>query len=166
MVGTIEKLKKEWLKVDPIHPFKFQFYSEQLRSTNKAFLDVVSIVSFTAFISISVACLGLLGITTYHAERRKKEVGIRKALGAEVFDISILLSKNFLKMLALAVCIGGPIAYFGNNAWLQNFPNRVSFGIGTILTGTICLLLLGLFTIGWQVWIAANSNPVKVLRTE
>jgi putative ABC transport system permease protein len=166
MYGTIEKLKKEWLKLDPIHPFKYQFYSEQLRSTNKAFQDVVSIISFTAFISISIACLGLLGITTYHAEKRKKEVGIRKVLGAEVLDISLLLSKSFLMLLTVAVCIGGPIAYFGNNAWLQNFPNRVAFGIGTVLMGTIFLLFLGLVTIGWQVWIAASNNPAKVLRSE
>ena len=152
--------------MDPTHPFKYEFLDQQLQSTHQGILDVVSILGFIAFLAIVIACLGLLGMATYTAERKTKEVGIRKILGAEDFSIALLLSKGFLRMLFVSVLIGAPFSYFINNLWLQEFPNRVEFGFGTVFIGTVVLLLLGLITIGSQTIRASKSNPAEVLKIE
>lgn len=163
-MNTIAKLEDKWKEFDPAHPFKYEFYDEQLAATNKVLVDAVSILGFLAFLSISIACLGLLGMTTYSVERRIKEVGIRKAFGAEDLNIALLLSRQFFKLLFTAIVIGAPLCYLINKSWLQNFPNRVDFGIGTILSGSIILLSLGMFTVGTQTIRVLNRNAVEALR--
>ncbi len=164
--STITKLEEAWKRIDPIHPFKYQFFDDELAETHQGIFDVVSIISFIAFLAISIACLGLLGMATYSAERKTKEVGIRKVLGAEEFSIAMLLSREFLKMLAISVCIGAPLSYLLNNLWLQKFPNRVDFGWGTLLLGVAILVVLGLLTIGSQTIRASRRNPVESLKME
>lgn len=133
---------------------------------NQALGDLLSILGFIAFLAVTIACLGLLGMAMYNTERRRKEIGIRKVLGAAEATIVLLLSKDFLKILLISIFIAAPLSYFANNAWLQNFPNRVEFGFGTVFLGSVILLLLGLFTIGSQTLKAAGSNPVDSLRME
>jgi putative ABC transport system permease protein len=82
MTETLAVLEDKWKTIDPLHPFKYQFYEEQRKSMNKGFVDIISILGIIAFLAVTIACLGLLGMTTYMAERRKKKVGIRKVLGA------------------------------------------------------------------------------------
>lgn len=164
--AAIKSLELKWKSIDPIHPFKYQFYENELASTHAGIFDVVSIVGSLAFIAITIACLGMLGMATYTTERKKKEVGIRKVLGAEVSAIVLLLSKDFLKVLVIAICIGAPLSWYMNNLWLQNFSNRAEFGFGTIITGTMLLLILGLLTIGSQTIRVSRSNPVDSLKTE
>jgi putative ABC transport system permease protein len=163
---TVTKLEQKWKEVDPIHPFKYEFFEDQLAETHQGIFDVVSIIGFIAFLAISIACLGLLGMATYTAERKTKEVGIRKVLGAEEFSIAVLLSREFLKMLTISVCIGAPLSYLINNFWLQKFPNRVDFGWGTLLLGTVVLVVLGLVTIASQTIRASRRNPVDALKME
>jgi putative ABC transport system permease protein len=129
-------------------------------------VDVVYIIGFIAFLAVTIACLGMLGMATYTAERKMKEVAIRKVLGAEDFRIALLLSKGFLGILFLSVLIGAPLSYLLNNLWLQNFPNRVDFGLGTVVLGAIILLTLGVITISSQTIRASRSKPVKSLRSE
>lgn len=163
---TIKSLERQWKRIDPVHPFKYQFYENELASTHAGIFDVVSIVGSLAFIAITIACLGMLGMATYTAERKKKEVGIRKVLGAEVSAIVLLLSKDFLKVLVIAICIGAPLSWYMNNLWLQNFANRAEFGFGTIILGTMLLLILGLLTIGSQTIRVSRSSPVDTLKME
>ncbi|HZE85844.1 MAG TPA: ABC transporter permease, partial [Puia sp.] len=145
---TMTKLEAQWKKIDPIHPFRYQFFNEQLATASQALFDIVSILGFIAFLAASIACLGLLGMATYTTERRKKEVGIRKVLGAKASGIIFLLSREFLKILLIAVSIAVPLSYIVNNLWLRKFPNRVEFGAGAILEGVLILLLPGLLVIG------------------
>ncbi|SDK02171.1 putative ABC transport system permease protein [Catalinimonas alkaloidigena] len=166
LTGTLAELETAWKKVDPLHPFQYEFYDQQLADTHQAVLDVVRIVGFLAFLAITIACLGLLGMALYTTERRTKEIGIRKVLGAESFRLALLLSKGFLAILALSVLIGAPLSYFLNNLWLQSFPNRVEFGPGTVFLGSLVLLVLGLLTIGSQTLRAARQNPVNTLKSE
>lgn len=105
-------------------------------------------------------------MATYTAERKRKEVGIRKVLGAPVLRIAFLLSRDLMIVLTIAVCIGAPTSYTLNNMWLQRFPNRVDFGAGTVVLGTLVLLVLGLLTIGSQTIRVSRSNPVDVLKEE
>jgi putative ABC transport system permease protein len=95
-----------------------------------------------------------------------KEVSIRKVLGAEDLSIALLLSKGFLKILAISILIGAPLSYIINNFWLQNFPNRVEFGLGTLVLGSLMLLILGLLTIGSQIFRVAKRKPIDSLRME
>jgi len=166
LMSTVAGLEAKWKKIDPIHPFKYEFLDQQLQATHRAIFDVVSIFGFIAFLAVVIACLGLLGMATYTAERKTKEVGIRKILGAADWTIAVLLSKEFLRMLGISILIGAPFSYLVSNLWLQEFPNRVEFGIGTVLVGTAVLLVLGLITIGSQTIRASRSNPVDVLKSE
>jgi putative ABC transport system permease protein len=164
--GTLSALEKKWRTIDAVHGFKYQFFDDQLAATSQGFFDVVTILGYMAFIAVSIACLGMLGMATYTTERRIKEVGIRKMLGAKEFGIVMLLSKEFIRVLVIAVFIAAPLSYFLNSMWLNKFPNRVAFGWGTILTGVLILLLPGLVSIGSQTLRAARRNPAAVLKTE
>jgi putative ABC transport system permease protein len=164
--GTVSQLAERWKTLDPVHPFKYEFFDQELAATNQGIFDVVSVLGFLAFLAVTISCLGLLGMATYTTERRRKEVGIRKVLGAADLGIALLLSREFLKMLALAVVLGVPLTYGINTLWLQNFPNRVPFGAGTVGLGTGILLVLGLLTIASQTFKAARSKPVDALRAE
>ncbi len=163
---TLASLAKTWKTIDPIHSLKYQFFDDQLAATSQGFFDIVSILGFMAFIAVTIACLGMLGMATYTTERRIKEVGIRKILGAKDSGIVLLLSKAFLKILILSVLIAAPLSYILNNLWLRKFPNRVDFGLATILEGTLLLVALGLITIGSQTFRAARRNPANAIRME
>jgi putative ABC transport system permease protein len=163
---TVAALEDQWKGIDPVHSFKYQFFDDQLVKVNQWLGDLVAIIGFIAFLAIVIACLGMLGMATYIAERRTKEVGIRKVLGAENLSVAILLSKSFMKILFISIGIAAPLSYFINKLWLQNFPNRVEFGLGTIFLGSLLLLLLGLITIGSQTLSVAQRNPVDSLRNE
>ncbi|MDN5200990.1 ABC transporter permease [Fulvivirgaceae bacterium BMA10] len=166
LMNTIEALEEKWKAIDPVHTFKYEFFDEQLDSMHSFFNDVVSIVGSITFLAIVISCLGLLGISIYTTERRTKEIGIRKVLGAGVFNVAFLVSREFLRLLAMAVLIAAPASFFANNVWLQNFPNRVSFGIGTVSLGSAILLVLGILTIITQIISVSNRNPVESLRDE
>jgi putative ABC transport system permease protein len=166
VTGTIAKIESTWESIDPIHSFKYEFFDEQLAATHRGIMDIVSVIGFIAFLAITISCLGLLGMATYTAERRMKEVSIRKVLGAEDLSIALLLSKGFLKILAISILIGAPLSYIINNFWLQNFPNRVEFGLGTLVLGSLMLLILGLLTIGSQIFRVAKRKPVDSLRMD
>ena len=164
--GTLARLEQKWKSIDPVHPFKYQFFDEQLVNVNRWLGDIVYIIGFIAFLAIIIACLGLLGMAIYTTERRTREVAIRKVMGAADNGIVLLLSKQFLKLLLISITISAPLSYFINNLWLQTFPNRVDFGFGTVLLGTMILLLLGLVTIGSQTIIASKRNPAESLKLE
>jgi putative ABC transport system permease protein len=166
MRGMVAKLEAQWKKIDPVHPFKYEFFDEQLASMHQGVFDLVSIFSFIAFVAIVISCLGLLGMASYTTERRTKEIGIRKVLGAEDFTIARLLSKEFIIMLVFAILIGAPLSYFVNNLWLRQLTTRVEFGIGTVLTGIAILLVLGILTVGSQTFTASKANPVNSLKRE
>ncbi len=164
--STLANLEAKWMSIDPVHPFKYQFFDDQLTTVNQWLGDLVSIIGFIAFIAIIIACLGMLGMAIYTVERRAKEVGIRKAFGAAEGSIALLLSRQFLKLLLISVFISAPMSYFINNLWLQSFPNRVEFGFGTVLLGSVILLVLGLITIGSQTILASKRNAVDSLKVE
>ncbi|HTF18080.1 MAG TPA: ABC transporter permease [Chryseolinea sp.] len=163
---VLSKLEQIWKQLDPLHPFKYQYYEDELDSTHAGIYDVVSIVGFLAVIAITIACLGMLGMATFTVEKRRREVGIRRVLGAEERSIVVLLSKEFVWVLGVAVCIGSPLSYFVNNLWLQVFPTRAPFGWGIVASSVAILLALGLLVIGSQSWAAARTNPVDAIREQ
>lgn len=163
---TIADIEQIWKKVDPVHEFEYEFFDNELANTNLAIFDIVSIIGYISFLAILIACLGMLGMATYSTERRMKEVGIRKVLGAEEIKIVLILSKSFLKLLTISILIAAPLSYFINQFWLDNLPNRVDFGFETVVIGSLLMLGLGLLTIGSQTIRAARQNPVESLKNE
>ncbi|MEB2782810.1 ABC transporter permease [Algoriphagus sp. C2-6-M1] len=163
---TLSDLEHRWKELDPVHPFRYEFMDEELESTHQGIFDVVSILGFISFLAIFIACLGLLGMTIYTAERRTKEVGIRKFLGAGNFNIALLLSKGFLQMLVIAILLGAPLSYFINKLWLENFPNRVEFGVGTVVLGSSVLLLFGILTISSQTLRVSKAKVIDTLKMD
>jgi putative ABC transport system permease protein len=163
---TLAKLESKWKAIDPVHPFKYRWFDDQLAATSQGFFDIVSILGFIAFLAVTIACLGMLGMATYTAERRTKEVGIRKTLGAKNGSIIVLLSKDFIRILILSILIAAPVSFIVNNLWLRKFPNRVDFGFGTVVAGALILLGLGLLTIGSQTIRASRRNPVDSLKMD
>ena len=164
--SVLASIDKKWKSIDPVHSLKYQFFDDQLAATSQGFFDIVAILGFMAFIAVSIACLGMLGMAVYTTERRRKEVGIRKTLGAGNGRIVLLLSAAFIRVLMLAILIAAPLSYILNNLWLRKFPNRVEFGWGTVLSGALVLLGLGLITVGSQTLRAARRNPVHALRID
>jgi putative ABC transport system permease protein len=166
VASVMNALRNKWKSIDPVHPLQYEFYDETLANTNKGIFDLVSVIGFLAFLAITIACLGLLGMAIYTTERRTKEIGIRKVLGATEWSLNFMLSKEFLIMLGLAIVIAAPLAFLLNNYWLNFMVVRDELSFGTILFGSFILLLLGLLTIIPQTFKIAKSNPVKSLRTE
>ncbi|MFK7953315.1 MAG: FtsX-like permease family protein [Ekhidna sp.] len=160
------ELEDRWKRIDSKHEFEYEFFANDLANTNLFIFDIVSIIGYLSFLAILIACLGMLGMATYTTERRTKEVGIRKVLGAAEMKIVIILSKNFLKLLGISILIAAPLSYFANSFWLDNLPNRVDFGFGTVVIGSLLMLGLGLLTIGSQTIRAARQNPVESLKDE
>ena len=163
---TITFLEGKWKELDKIHTFHYQFFDEQLADSQGIFSDVLSIVGFVSLIAIVIAGMGLLGMATYSAESKIKEIGIRKVLGASVKGILIQISRGYIYMLLIAIIIATPIAYFLNNTWLQFFAIRINFSVWILVFGVTFLLILGLLAIGSQTLKAALSNPAKTLRDE
>ena len=166
LAGVIAQMERAWKSIDPTHAFKYALYDDELAEMHAGFFDLISLIGFIAIISITIACLGLLGMSTYLAERKKKEVSIRKVLGADAFRIVLLLSRDFVKILFISVMIGAPMSFFINDLWLQHFPNRVPFGVATLGLGAVVLLIMGLITIGSQTIGASRRNPVEALKVE
>ena len=162
LVGKIESV---WKGAQSAVPFKSSWLRDDLYERNTAW-GTVSMLGFLAFMSITIACLGLLGMVIYNAETRRKEIGIRKVMGASVATIVGLLSKSFLKLVLIAGLIAIPIGYGCGFFFLNIFANRVNIGVGTLLLSLLGMLLIVMITIGSQVFKAAVANPVKSLRTE
>ena len=117
-------------------------------------------------LGILIACLGLLGLATFAAQQRVKEIGIRKVLGASVTNVVTLLSKDFLKLVFISFLIASPVAWYAVNQWLQDFAYRIEVRWWVFPLAGVIAILIALFTISFQAIKAAIANPVKSLRTE
>jgi putative ABC transport system permease protein len=166
MPATINKMKHIWKNIDTDHEMKGDFLDAEIREYYSFFEDIVYTIGFTALLAIIIACLGLLGMATYSTQTRTKEIGIRKVFGASLNSIILLISRSYLWLMLIAAIIGGPLAYFANNTWLQYMVRRVNFGLGTIMAGITVVVLIGLLTINSQTFRAARANPVDTLRYE
>jgi putative ABC transport system permease protein len=123
---------------------------------------------FTTFscLAIFIACLGLLGLATYTAEQRTKEIGIRKVLGANVSNIVTLLSRDFIKLVLISIIIATPIAWYVMNRWLENFAYRVEIQVWIFILAGLIALSIAVFTISYQSLKSALINPVSSLKNE
>lgn len=169
--GTYEQAAKTienaWTVVNPGLKVDYKEVESEVKQFYEiVFGDVVKILGVISFLAILISCLGLLGMATYATETRIKEISIRKVLGSSSTALVLLLSKGFLNMLALAILIGVPAAYFINNLWLEEIAYHTSINLSVISIGILVLLLFGVLTIGSQTVRATFVNPVDNLKSE
>ena len=163
---VIAAMQKTWSSIVPDVPFKYSFLDDDLDNFYKSEKRWNSIVGWAGGISIFLACLGLFGLAALAAVNRVSEIGVRKVLGASVRSIVTLLSKDFLKLIAIALVIASPIAWYFMNNWLQSFAYRISVGWEVFAATGIFAIAIALITISFQAIRAALAKPVKSLRTE
>ena len=159
-------LEKKWKENVGPRPFRYEFYDQQIAEMYEAERHVARIVQDFMLIAIAIASLGIFGLSSFMAERRTKEIGVRKVLGASVGGIVVLLSKEFLKWVLLANLIAWPASYILMRKWLQNFAYKIPFSIWVFLFSGAAALIIALITVSWQSVRAARSNPVDSLRYE
>ncbi|HEY5967251.1 MAG TPA: FtsX-like permease family protein, partial [Chitinophagaceae bacterium] len=157
-----------WKKYDVVRPIKLITMEKDIDNTyvELGLKDIIKIIGYISFLAITLASLGMLGMVMYNTQLKIKEVGVRKVLGASVKDVTVLLSRSFVILIAISVLIGVPLGYILGNFFLQNFAYRISNTWLLILLAIGIIGFMGLITICSQTIKAAMSNPVKSLRTE
>ena len=163
---TINLLKNAWAKIRPNIPFEYYFLDDNFNNLYKSEQRLSKIFNYFSLFAICIACLGLFGLASFHTERRTKEIGIRKVLGASVANITVMLSREFTKWVLVANIIAWPVAYFAMSRWLRNFAYRISIEWWMFFLAAVFVLVVALCTIGFQVAKAALSNPSESLRYE
>ncbi|MEO5783155.1 MAG: ABC transporter permease [Ginsengibacter sp.] len=164
--NVLKQLESKWKSFAPATPFDYSFLDEEFNALYQSDKRMGSVFGLFTMLSIFVACLGLFGLATYTAERRTKEIGIRKVLGASVQGVVGLLSKDFLKLVFIAAIIAFPLAWWAMNKWLEDFVYRINISWEVFLAAGIAVLLIALITVSFKAIKAAIANPVKSLRTE
>jgi len=159
-------LKNTWKSFFPAEPFDYYFVHDQLNTSYRGEQRMGELFRYFSFLAIFIACLGLFGLAAFAAERRTKEIGIRKVLGASVSGIVGMLSKEFIILVLIANVVAWPVAWYAMSRWLQDFAYRISLGIGTFILAGLLALVIALLTVSWQALRAATANPVESLRYE
>ena len=163
---VIASMQKIWNKYFPDYVFEYNFLDQQIADFYKQEGQLSQLYKIFSGIAIFISCLGLYGLISFMAVQRRKEIGIRKVLGAPVRDIVIMLSKEFTILIAIAFLIASPIAWYFMHQWLQQYTYRISLGIWFFITTIVCALCIAWLTVGYTAIKAAIANPVKSLRTE
>jgi putative ABC transport system permease protein len=164
--SSLKWIQKTYQQFYPMTPYAYVFKNDENR---KQYADVEKwkqIILFGAVLTIFISCIGLFGLSVLSAEKRTKEIGIRKVLGASVQQIVTTLSTDFIKLVAVALIIATPLVYIAANKWLQNYPYRIAMSWWLFASAGILVMLIALFTVSFQSIKAAITNPVKSLRTE
>lgn len=148
------------------YPFEYTFVDEQLDTSYRGIERVGNLLNGFAILAVFTACLGLLGLVSFMAEQRTREIGIRKVFGAPVSGIVFLLSKEFTRCVLVANIIAWPAAYLAMSKWLENFAFRTDIGILTFILSGLMALFIALVTVSYKSIKAARANPVEALRYE
>jgi putative ABC transport system permease protein len=163
---AINHIKKTWKASVPDIPLEYAFVDESIQKQYGNEQKMQGIFYGFAGLSLLIACLGLFGLSIFVVERKVKEIGIRKVLGASVPGIVGLLSKDFLKLVLIAAVIASPLAWYFMHEWLQDFAYRVNIGWWVFGIAGAIALFIALFTVSFRAIRAAMANPVTSLRTE
>ncbi len=164
--AVIAAIENIWNKNFPDFVFEYNFLDESIADYYKQENQLSQLYKIFSGIAIFISCLGLYGLISFMAVQRKKEIGIRKVLGAPVLDIVIMLSKEFTILISIAFLIASPIAWYFMHQWLQQYTYRIMIGLWFFAATILCSLLIAWLTVGYTAIKAATANPVKSLRTE
>lgn len=163
---AVKAVQDIWAKTFPGNPLEYAFLDDAFNELYKGDQQVSFLIFVFSIIAVVISSLGLFGLAAFTAERRTKEIGIRKVLGATVGGITALLSKDFVKLVCIAICIATPLAFWAMNQWIQNFAYRINIGWWMFAAAGLLALLIALMTTSFQAIKAAIANPIKSLRTE
>jgi len=163
---VLAKMTTVWKTVYPARAFNYRFFDESLNRLYEKDRQTATLVNTSMAITILISCIGLFGLALFTAEKKGKEISIRKILGASVSSITLLLCKNFLSLVALAFFIAAPLAWYLSNTWLNNFAYHIGLSPWLFLAAGAAALIIGLITVGYQSIRAARTNPIKNLKTE
>jgi putative ABC transport system permease protein len=166
MAGLIRNVSTLWKSFSPQQEIRYTFMDESFARMYADVQRTQSIFTSLAVLAIVIACLGLFALSAFMAEQRRKEIGIRKVLGATVSQLTGLLSKDFLRLVLVSIFIASPIAYWSMHKWLQDYVYRVDIGIGVFLLAGGLIVAIALMTISFQAIRAAVANPTNSLRSE
>jgi len=164
--ATLEQLKQIMIKIDAEEPFEYHFLDDQLALFYVEDGRRQTILGWVAVSAIFIACLGLFGLATFSAEKRLKEVGVRKVLGASVLSLSALLTRDFIVLVLIANVIAFPVAWWGANRWLQEFSYHIDLSWWIYVVAATIAVVIAMATVSYQAVRAAMSNPVNNLRVE
>jgi len=164
--ATIAGLRTTWEKVAPQRPFLYHFLDESFGAQYEADRHFGQLFTLFSLLAIGIACLGLFGLSTFMAQQRVKEIGIRKVLGSSITGIIMLLSRDFIKLVLLAAAFAIPLCWWAMNEWLQGFAYRITIGPVVFIEAGLIALAIALLTISWQSIRAATANPIRSLRNE
>ena len=166
IIRTLNTIKAVYQRFNPQYPFEYNFLDEQLDRLYDSDHRTFQIFQYFTVIAILISCLGLFGIAAYTAQRRTKEIGIRKVIGATIPNITLMLSKEFLILVVAANIVAWPLAYFATHRWLQNFAYRTSLSIWIFILSGLAAFCIALLTVSYRSIKAAMANPVDSLRYE
>ena len=162
-ISTIKEITEQFA---PDYPFRFEFVDDTYRQLYDAEMRMETVFRTFSFLAILISCLGLFGLVSITMEQHTKEIGVRKVLGATVFKITLLFSKEFLKWVLISNVLAWPVAWVITGKWLEHFEYRIDMTIGPFILAGVSALLIALLTVSWQVIRAATENPIKALRYE
>ncbi|WP_420582008.1 ABC transporter permease [Reichenbachiella sp.] len=166
-IATLDRLEKVWRNFDELHPFSATFYDDEIDRAYMMFSMLIKAVGFLAILAISIAAMGLLGISVYAVETKIKEISIRKVMGASSIKLVYMLSKGYVWLLLVATLISAPLTYFIVNEFIiAEFAYLAPMTIWDVLGGLIVVFMIGLVMIGFQTYRAAQTNPADTLRNE
>jgi putative ABC transport system permease protein len=163
---TLESVKLAWTKVAPGQPFNHYFLDDSFNSTYDTEQRLGKLFITFTILSIIIACLGLFGLAAFNAEKRVKEIGVRKVMGASVSQITIRLSADFLKLVGIAILFSLPIGWYAMNKWLEDFTYRINIAWWVYVSAAGIAILIAVLTVSYQSIKAAIVNPVESLRGE
>ncbi len=164
--ASLRHIEKTFKKLFPLNSYKYLFMDEVNQANYASEAKWRQIMLFGAILTIFISCIGLFGLATLTAERRTKEIGIRKVLGASVGSVVQLLSSDFMKLVGLSFVFAFPVAYYAMDEWLKGYAYRVDISVWTFVITALAAILIAFFTVSFQSIRAAMSNPVKSLRSE
>ena len=163
---TLDKIKASYLEVYPDQEVDVRFVDESISRFYQREQQLSKLLNWATGLSVVISCLGLFGLVIYTTNRRTKEIGIRKVLGASLLQINLLLCKEFLILVLIAIVIAGPISVWFLQGWLQNFAYRTNLSWWIFALSAIGMIALALLIMSFKTLKAAIANPVKALRTE
>jgi ABC-type antimicrobial peptide transport system permease subunit len=164
--AILERIEKQWKRFYPHTPFEYTFLDDSLAQLYQKERTSAWLMNIATGITVFISCIGLFGLTMFTAEKKTREIGIRKVMGASVTDIVRLLVKDFIVLVIIALFVASPVAWLFMHKWLQDYAYRIPFTIDIYLTAGVAILFITLLTISYQSIKAALANPVQSLRTE
>jgi putative ABC transport system permease protein len=164
--ASVSELQRIWKQQSPDVPFSYSFLDQTYDELFKEDVKLGLIITIFTGLALFIACLGLMGLAAYLAEQRKKEISVRKVLGATISQVVVLMSKDFARLMIIAFVFATPLAYYMMKNWLDGFAYRVEISAPVLVAGGVAVIVIALLAVSYQAIRAALLNPVESLKEE